>query len=150
MVTGDQQGVPTSLQGAACATLLLALAFLPGCSDLAMPKEASPTAGAPDSTFHELIANHFKTTFKDRASYDTFEISGVRWVHANKGWSWLTCVRFHDQGHPRTYALFIKDSAVVDSRYAVRTDACDTQTYVPFNAMGVVMPSSIGAQEPLY
>lgn len=150
LVLRGRQGEPRSWQGAACAALLVGLAFLPGCSELALTKEAAPTVGAPDPTYTEVIANHLKTTFKDRSSYDTFEISGTRWVHAMKGWSWLTCVRFHDHGLQRTYALFIKDSAVIDSRYTVQTDACDTQTYAPFAAMGTAMPASIGVQSPLY
>jgi hypothetical protein len=73
--------------------------------------------------------------FKNQASYDAFEISPFRWVHSLKGWAWLTCVRFQDQGHPRVYAVFLKDGRIVDTRYAVVTDACDAQTYALFDAM---------------
>lgn len=134
------------MQHGVCAALLLALAALPGCSDVALPLEEAP-ASAADPGYNELVANHLKTAFKDRASYDAFEISGFRWVHSLKGWAWITCVRFQDHGHPRTYALFIKDGAVVDGRYAVETDACNTQTYTPFDAM---RPARAGIQEPLY
>lgn len=130
--------------------LLLTLALLPGCSELAAQKDAAPAAGVPDPAYTDLIADHIKKTFKDRSSYDRFEISGVRWVHSIKGWAWLSCVRFNDHGHQRAYALFIKDGAIVDSRYAVQTDACDTETYSPFAAMGAAMPASIGVQDPLY
>ena len=64
-----------------------------------------------------------------------------------KGWVWMTCVRFEDKGHPRTYAFFIKDGTVIDSRYAVHTDACNTQTYGVFDAMG---PTRAGILGPLY
>jgi hypothetical protein len=145
----ERHGAP-SLQRAAGAALLLTLAVLPACGELALPKEAAPPLGA-DPAYNELVARHLKTVFKNRGSYDTFDISGFRWVHSVKGWSWLACVRFQDRGHPRTYALFIQDGAVVDDRFAVQTDACDTQTYSPFDAMmGTVPPASIGVQEPLY
>lgn len=115
-----------------------------------MQKDAAPAAATPDPAYTDLIANHIKKTFKESSSYDRFEISGVRWVHSIKGWTWLSCVRFDDHGHQRAYALFIKDGAIVDSRYAVQTDGCDTETYSPFAAMGTAMPASIGTQEPLY
>ena len=69
-------------------------------------------------------------------------------MHSLKGWAWLTCVRFQDQGHPRVYAVFLKDGTIVDTRYAVVTDACDAQTYALFDAMrGAARP---GIQSPLY
>jgi hypothetical protein len=127
------------------AALLLAL-VLPGCSDFALQKEDMPARGA-DPAYNDVAANYLKTAFKDRAFYDTFEISGVRWVHSVKGWNWLTCVRFRDHGHQRTYALLIKDGAVIDARFAVETDACDGETYAPFDAM---KPARPGMQAPLY
>ena len=142
--------IPLSSRSAACLVLLLALVSLPGCSELALQKDAAPTAGSPDPAYTDLISEHIKKTFKDRLSYDRFEISGSRWVHSIKGWAWLSCVRFDDRGHQRVYAVFVKDSAIVDSRYAVQTDACDSETYSPFAAMGATMPASIGVQEPLY
>lgn len=48
-------------------------------------------------------------------------------------WAWLTCVRFHDKGLVRSYALFIDGNKVVDGRFAVQTDNCDLQTYYPFD-----------------
>ena len=135
-----------SLRYAAGAALLLALAVAPGCSELVLSMEEAPASGA-DPRYSELVARHLDTVFKDRAFYDAFEISGLRWVHSLKGWTWLTCVRFQDRGHRRVYALFIKDGAVIDGRYAVQTDACDAQTYVPFDAM---RPANAGFQQPLY
>ena len=141
------------LPHAARAALLLAL-VLPGCSGLALPQQEmpapAPTAGA-DPSYHTLVAKELKSLFKDPASYQAFEISGYRWVHAVKGWSWLTCVRFQDHGHRRSYALFIKDGTVIDNRYAVETDACDGQTYSPFDpATGELRPADIGVEQPLY
>jgi hypothetical protein len=131
------------------AALLLALA-LPACSDLALPKEDMVTAGAQPA-FNTVVADQLKILFKDRAAYQGFEISGYRWVHGLKGWSWLACVRFQEHNHPRTYALFVKDGAVIDSRYAVETDACDGETYAPFDpATGLLQPANVGLQQPLY
>lgn len=130
--------------------LLPALVILPACSNIALPQEEFPAAGA-EETYRVLVANHLKAVLKDRASYDAFEVSDVRWVHSLKGWGWLACVHFQDRGQRRTYALFINGDAVVDSRYAVQTDACDAATYTPFDlATGGIRPAAAGVQGPLY
>ena len=114
--------------------LLLTVVTLSGCSTL-------PTAGdAPESvwdpSYRDVIATYLKTTFKNYASYEAFEISDPRWVHSFDGWTWLTCVRFQDHGHTRAYAVFQKGSVIVNARYAVQTDQCDLQTYAFFERMG--------------
>jgi hypothetical protein len=76
----------TSVQQAACAALLLALLLLPRCSELALPSEEMPAAGA-DPSYVNIVAHHLKTLFKNQASYDAFEISPFRWVHSLKGWA---------------------------------------------------------------
>ena len=53
----------TSVQQAACAALLLALLLLPGCSELALPSEEMPAAGA-DPSYVNIVAHHLKTLFK--------------------------------------------------------------------------------------
>ena len=139
----------TSVQHAAYAALLLAPLLLPGCSELALPSEEMPAAGA-DPSYVNIVAHHLKILFKNQASYDAFEISPFRWVHSLKGWAWLTCVRFQDQGHPRVYSVFLKDGRVVDGRYAVVTDACDEQSYAMFDAMRGTATARPGIQSPLY
>jgi hypothetical protein len=137
----------TSLQHVTHAVLLLALFLSSGCSDLALQNEETPTAGA-DPSYSNVVAFYLKNVFKDQqAYYDAFEISAFRWVHSLKGWGWLTCVRFQDRGHPRIYAVLVRDGKVLDGHYAVQTDACDTQTYVMFDAMRAARP---GIQSPLY
>ena len=136
----------TSLQHVAHAAFLLALLLLSACSDLALPNEEMPPAAA-DPSYFNVVAYYLKGLFKDQAYYDAFEVSAFRWVHSLKGWSWLACVRFQDRGHPRLYSVFVKDGRVVDSRYAVQTDACDSQSYVLFDAMRTGRP---GVQSPLY
>ena len=135
-----------SSRHAAGAALLLLVTLLPGCSDVALPSEEMPASGAYP-WYNDLVANHLKKTFTNRASYDAFAISAFRWVHSLNGWAWMTCVRFEDNGHPRTYSVFIKDGTVIDSRYDVQTDACNTQTYAVFDAMGPTRARVLG---PLY
>ena len=101
-----------------------------------------PVSG-PDPSYRDAIAHRLKTAFKDYASYDAFEISDPRWVHSVHGWSWITCVRFVDHGRRRTYALFHKATGIIDARYAVLTDDCDTPPYAPFEQL-------TGGLEPLH
>ena len=115
-----------------CAALLLALAVAAGCSSLAISGEDAPASG-PDPAYNVKVANRIKNWFKDHASYEAFEISDYRWVHSITGWNWLTCVRFQERGHRRTYAVFLKGNEIVDSRYAVQADGCDTAGYTPFD-----------------
>jgi hypothetical protein len=128
------------------AALLMALALLPECSDVGVRSEEMPPP-ALDLRYRNFISQHIKGVFKDYALYGSFEISNLRWVHSIEGWAWLVCVGFQDQGHARIYAVFFKDSAVLGSRYAVQTDACNTQTYASFNEMGPPRP---GVLEPLH
>ena len=109
--------------GALVAALLLA-----HCS--ALSSDAAPMA--PPSDYGVLIANALKS-FKGFAEYGQFQISGLRWVHATTGWSWLACVRYQDHGHPRVYAFFINNGAVVNARYDIVMDQCGAQQYVPFD-----------------
>ncbi len=127
---------------------------LTGCSELAGSTEAAPAggvSGSVDPGANALVANRMKAVFKDGASYQAFELAGLRWVHTLKGWSWLACVRFQDRGHQRFYAVFVKDGAVTDDRYAVETDACQAQSYVPFDlGLGTMRPAAFGIQQPIY
>jgi hypothetical protein len=150
LTSKKQQGAPPSLQNAAYAALLLALAAAAGCSSLTGSTADAPASG-PDPGYNTLVANRLKSSFKDHASYDAFEISDYRWVHSIVGWSWLSCVRFQERGHRRTYAVFIRANDIIETRYAVQADGCDTASYVPFDLMtGAARPASNGALEPLY
>jgi hypothetical protein len=149
----QRRGVNAAGQRVANAALLMTLA-LTACSNLAAPMEEMPTAGA-DPAYNKTVADWLKPKFGHPKVYQAFEISGYRWVHGLKGWSWLACVRFQDHGHPRTYAIFIKDGGIIDNRYAVETDACAEQTYSPFDlATGAITPAAapqaIGVQQPIY
>jgi hypothetical protein len=138
------------LRDCARAALLLPLALL-GCSSVALPQTEAPTAEPNTATFHKIIGEHLKASFKDLSTYDSFEISDARRVHTPKGWSWLNCVRFQDHAHRRTYAVFIQANDVVESRYAVTTDGCGEQTYAPFSDIPVTAKPSNGVElDPLH
>jgi len=131
------------------AVLGPALVMVPGCSELAQPSDAVPPVTGP--AYVALAAKHLQSALKDRTSYDVFEISPARWVDSIRGWSWLVCVHFHDHGHLRAYALLIQNNVVVDGRYAVETDACQTQTYTQFDLMtGELGRPTAPVQPPLY
>lgn len=129
---------------------MLCLLAAPACSELAQ----SSQAGAPPPTqppYVSLTAQYLLSTLKDRFAYDGFTISGLRWIVSLKGPAWLACVHFQDHGHLRTYAIFIQDNTVVDGRYAVETDACDSQAYTPFDLMtGQLGQPTAPVQPPLY
>jgi len=130
------------------AVLALVLVLLPACAQLAQPSEAPPSTQPP---YASLVSQYLASVLADRASYEDFEVSGLRWVHSFKGWSWLACVHFTDHGHVRTYAIFIQNDAVVDGRYAVETDACAAQTYTPFDVItGTLGRPTAPRQPPLY
>lgn len=128
---------------------IVLLLMAPGCSELAQPSEAvTPSAQPP---YVSLAASHLQSVLKDRASYDGFEISSLRWVDTIKGRSWLACVHFKDHGHLRTYAIFIQNNAVADARYAVETDACEVQTYTQFDLVtGTLGRPTAPVQPALY
>jgi hypothetical protein len=109
-------------------------AALSGCADLAAGNAEVPLAG-PDPTYREVIGSHLKRTLKNYSTYDSFEISDPRWVHSMKGWLYLTCVRFRDQGHVRNYAVFMDGNKIVDDHFSVQTDNCDSQAYYPLDRM---------------
>jgi hypothetical protein len=132
------------------ATLFLPLTLL-GCSGVALTQTDAPASAPNPAAFHKIIGDYLKELFKDIAAYESFEISDARWVHTVKGWSWLSCVRFQERGHVRTYAVFIQTDKVVDSRYAVTTDGCGEQTYAPFDDIPVTAKPSNGVElDPLH
>jgi hypothetical protein len=144
----QHRGVAMLMQNAARAALLLPLVLL-GCSAIVLPREDAPVSG-PDPSSYTKIAKRLEHSLKDSDKYDSFEISEFRWVHSIEGWTWLTCVRFRDRGHLRTYAVFIREQ-IVNSRFAVETDGCGTQNYTPFTQMpNAARPVNAGELEPLY
>jgi hypothetical protein len=130
---------PLSLANASRRALLaLIILALSGRVAIAQTSEAAaPPAEQP--AYAALAAKYLSSTMADRTSFSNFEISGLRWVHALKGWSWLACIHFVDRGHLRTYALFIQNDDVIDGRYAVQSDSCGLQSYTPFDLVTGVL-----------
>jgi hypothetical protein len=120
---------------------MLAVA-LAACSGPAASNEQALVTSL-DPGYRQIVADQLRSSFKNYAAYDAFQITEPRWVHAIRGWSWLVCVRFQDHGRTRTYAVFLQSTTVIDSRYAVEIDGCDTQVYAPFDLMG-------GGLQPLH
>jgi len=129
--------------------MLVALMLLAssGCTQLAQPSEAA-TQPVEQPAYAAAAAKYFASTMADRAAFENFEISGLRWVHGLKGWSWLACVHFVDRGHLRTYALFLQNDAVIDARYAVRSDSCGSQSYTPFDVVTGVLGQPTAPRQP--
>jgi hypothetical protein len=122
---------------------------LAGCSQIALPDSTQPIG--PQPPYVSLAAKYLQSNLKDIRAYDGFEISPLRWVSTLKGWSWLACVRFHDRGHTRIYAIFLQDDAISDARYAVETDTCEAQTYTQFDLIsGVLGQPTAPMQQPIY
>jgi hypothetical protein len=144
------QGALSWRDAARSAALALAFVALAGCSNLTLPKEDVPAMGI-DPYYGTVIANSIRATLKNSATYDSFEMSQPRWVHTVQGWNWLVCVRFQDRGHRRSYAFFLREKTIVDSRYAVQSDACSVPAYLPFNLMiDATGPGAVGTTGPLY
>jgi hypothetical protein len=93
---------------------LVALFTAAALAEVVLAEEHIPES-PPDPSYQGVIANYFKTTFKNYASYEAFEISSPRWVHSFQGWNWLTCVRFVDRDRRRTYVLVLNGTNIVDA-----------------------------------
>jgi hypothetical protein len=129
------------------AALLAAVIVLAACASV--PVENS-TESSPPANYGKAIAEALRK-FKDFSTYRNFQISGLRWVHASTGWSWLVCVRYDDRGPARFYAFFLDDHAIVNARYDVRIDQCPAQQYVPFDVTtGTVGAPTPVTQQPIY
>jgi hypothetical protein len=129
------------------AVLFAAAMMLAACSSV---PAADPAQPAPPANYGELIANALKK-FKTFSSYTDFQISPLRWVHAETGWNWLTCLRYEDHGATRFYAFFLDRDSIANARYDVRTDRCAAQQYVPFDiTTGTVGRSTPFSQQPIY
>ncbi|HEX4407638.1 MAG TPA: hypothetical protein VH206_02585 [Xanthobacteraceae bacterium] len=128
---------------------VLWLLVLAGCSELAAP--AGILQPGVEPPYVSLAAKHLQSVLKDQASYDSFEIAAPRWVHSIGGWSFLTCVHFRDHGRLKSYALFLQNDTVIDARFAVETDACEAQSFVPFDLVtGTLGHTTAPTQPPLY
>ena len=132
------------------ALLLLAFTAVAGCSKAVLPNDSIPSSGA-DPSYSKFVAAYVKRSFTNLSPNDPIEISEPRWMQSYTFWSWIACVHFPDRGHRRTYVVYFKGSEVIDGRYAVRTDACETQIYTPLDpTSGALLPGAAGDPGPLY
>jgi hypothetical protein len=127
------------LRAVAChAAVAAAFGTLAACSNLASSQDPAPDSSAFPA-YRTTIANYVKTAFKNQGALQATEISDLTWTHTSAGWSWLACIRFQEEGHRHIYSVFLRDNAIVDSRYAVKTDQCEAKAYSPFDlATGLV------------
>ena len=112
--------------------------------------ERSRAAGA-QPPYVSLAAKYLLSALKDRASYEGSKFPACAGsIPSKDGPGSLACT-FKITGICATYALFIQDNAVVDARYAVETDSCETQTYTQFDLVtGVLGRPTAPVQPPLY
>jgi hypothetical protein len=105
----------------------------------------------PEPDYGRLVAQNVLASFKNGSIPSGAEISGLRRVFYIRGWSYLACLRFMTDDRVRTYAFFIQRNQVIESRYAVQSDECGAQQYVPFDlAAGSTWSPGAGRSEPLY
>jgi hypothetical protein len=129
------------------AALFAVLIVLAQCS--AVPP-ADPAQPPPPLGYGKLVGDALKK-FKDFSSYSNFQISDLRWVHAETGWNWLICVRYDERGLERFYSFFIDGNTIANARYDARTDRCAAQRYVPFDVTtGTVGSATPSLQQPIY
>ncbi len=113
-----------------------------------MPPE-DPAQPSPPANYSALISKSLKG-FKDFAHFTNVQVSGLRWVDAITGWSWLVCVRYDEQQRQRFYAFFIDNNSIVNARYDVSTDRCAAQHYVPLDVATGTIASPSTLQQPIY
>jgi len=129
-------------------TLIAAAALLAHCSVVPLEDATEP---AMPANYGAIIAKSLRT-YPAFVGYTNFEISGLRWVHAETGWNWLACMRYDDRGRRRTYVFLINNNILVNARYDILTDLCDRQQYVPFDTYnGTIGVSTMPLQQqPIY
>lgn len=121
--------------------------MLAACSSVPADNPSEPP---PPANYGRVVAGALKK-FKDFQSYSNFQISGLRWVHAATGWSWLICVRYDEGGLARFYSFFLDGDTVANARYDVRTDRCPAQQYAPFDVTtGTIGAPTHAVQQPIY
>jgi hypothetical protein len=119
------------------AILLLALA-LGGCSVSGVVTDwASDDAAGPEPVnYRNMVAIGLDGIMgsKDRDSR-LLEVSRPRRVDVLKGAAWMVCVKsMQNATQVRDYySATIQREKIIESRIAVRTDACENQPYEPFD-----------------
>ena len=94
--------------------------LLCGCSasDLVENWSASPAPDLSQPNYRRIIADNIKTIFPKQDPIGDLEISGLRRVDHLRGPAWLACLKLNARSNPQLYAIFIRDSKIVDWRSA--------------------------------
>lgn len=117
---------------------LLALA-LAGCSVSGgvIDWMSDDLAGPEPINYRYVIATTLdKIMGAEGPNLRVLKISPPRRVDVVKGASWLVCLRSlrnSSQLPPAYYGIFIQREKITESRIAVGTDGCETQSYTPFD-----------------
>jgi hypothetical protein len=113
-------------------TIALALCGCSSVFDLVThPSADQATHLAPP--YRGIVAEKIKDIVGPPDAGGVMQISGIRRVEYRRGPSWLVCLKVNSYSRPLSYAVFIQESSVIESRVAVMIDRCDEQTYDPFN-----------------
>jgi hypothetical protein len=117
------------------AYVLAVAVALGGCSasELVHNWAPGPVPDLSQPNYRRIVADNIKTVFPNQPSLGVLEISGVRPVDHLKGRAWLTCLKLDALGTPQTYAIFIQDGKIIDSRVGILIDQCHKEAYTPFD-----------------
>ncbi len=117
------------------AYVLAVAVTLGGCSasELVQNWAPGPVPDLSQPNYRRIVADNIKTVFPNQASLGVLEISGVRPVDHLKGRVWLTCLKLDALGTPQTYAIFIQDGKIIDTRVGILIDQCHKEAYTPFD-----------------
>jgi hypothetical protein len=120
-------------------------AALSGCATNSAVVDA-PNIG-PVPNFESIIADNLRARpktgdappvqgqliFTANKHVDKVEISDLRRTLRTDlyGWAWQTCIRASVEGVQHSYAVFVAENRVIDSRMALEPDQCDQRHYTP-------------------
>jgi hypothetical protein len=117
----------------AIRTAVLCLAAS-GCVDFAAldsARQARVDAGPPDQKKFTELANTAAQTVKLSGAA---EVSPLHAAHPPQGGDWMFCMKGSGANEKATYAVFIRDNAILDVRSGVIIDGCNGDTYRPLAA----------------
>ena len=122
----------------ASAFLLMTLAALGGCAlPIDAPNWASDDSAGPEPVnYRFVVANDLHKIAGQDLEARLFEISPPRRVNMQRGATWMACVkelRFPSRTARTYHSVFIQRDRIVESRFAVVLDQCETETYTPFD-----------------
>lgn len=115
------------------AAILILAVFAPGCASL---WDYSPRTQLEDEADYQRTRSSYKQLatarvkeLKYSGGLATPTISPLRKSHSVAFADWMACVQGEGEGHRRTFAVFYRDSKIVDFRHAVVIDGCDSEPY---------------------